>query len=521
MRDTLVRKAYSIMKKIFSSLLVLIMLGSCVGDDFNTDLLVDDVNISSQTGVAIQLAKANVTIEDIFSESTDMVKYDGDKVILFQENDSVEYVGLDDFFRMSLQPIEFTIPYAAMQNQAEISQLINIDFNIPNANLSLVDLDYKVVVSGSYLPSALQVELSVPVVNEFEDTKALDFDLPFVYNVITVADSVSIEGERLALDGNSIPMQLNIKVLDNVYNTFGDATIKIEMKDIALTYVKGTMQENRVNMDKGTYNLDFDVLEDLPGDVQFADPKLLIVMDNATPFSGIIEASMYGVSEDEKTPLDIDAFVMDGNTGSEPSTRTTNIFDKNNSNVASVFDLMPDELEYDGVLTLNPGGAYNSEFEMTNEDRIYVGYGFEIPLDLLLNAEMDQDTLELDDFDGLEDIAAAQFIVNTVNGLPLNAAASVYFYDEETDAIIDEVELTMIKAAQVDAEGIVVQASEEEFVTELTEAEVDNLNRAEKLLISVRLNTADFEEGKTVVFLKHNALELNLAIRAKANQLKL
>ncbi len=76
------------MKKMLSGLLALVMLAGCIGDEFNTDLLVDDVDANA--GIAIPLAKARVTMGDILSDQTDMVKYDGDNIILFQENDSLE-----------------------------------------------------------------------------------------------------------------------------------------------------------------------------------------------------------------------------------------------------------------------------------------------------------------------------------------------------------------------------------------------------------------------------------------------
>ncbi len=503
------------MKRIWSSMLALLLLAGCVGDEFNTDMLVDDINLTSDLGVAISLAKVNVSMEDIFSEETDMVKYNGDSIILFQENDSLESVGINDFFRISLEPLNLLIPNAVFASGADYTVTENFYFNIPSAELNLVELDYGIYASGSNLPGELEIGLNIPLESGDNRTVALNIE-------DSKSDNVSIEGDRIELIDNGLEVQMSIKISGDITNTEGFMSISIRMDDLYLHYVRGTMSENEVEMDQGTYNLDLDVLEDLPGNIEFANPKLSIVLDNATPFSGLINADMSGTSEDGSSiALDAEPFLMEANDGDESSLRTSNVLDNTNSNVSAFFSEQPEQLVYDGTLVLNPGGLYTDEFELTDDNKIYVGYGFEIPLDLRLDSELEEEVIELDDIDVLEDITNATFVFTSTNGLPVNASAIVYFYDEETDAIIDSITTTIIEAAQVDDEGIVTEETSGVYETELTQSEISNLIESEELRISISLNTTGFDSEKTVVFLRQNSLEMQLSIRAQAKDIQL
>jgi hypothetical protein len=496
------------MKKMLIGLLAISMLAGCIEDEFNTDLIVDDFETTA--GVAIPLAKSKVTMADILSDQTDMVKYDGERIILFQENEAMEYVGINDFFRVTAQKVKLPFIYSVFNHEDEYSEPLSLNFTIPSATITVMELAYSISAQGNDLEAPLLLSLTIPI----EDGDDRTVELEVRNNQSTVK---SFSGDRISLTGNKLNLQASIKPL-NGGNGFSNTpcSIDIELGDLSLSYVKGTMGENKVTMDEGNYDLDFDVLNDIPGDIEFDGPKVSIIIDNGTPFMGEIKPDLSGVLNDNSTiNLSSESFNMVAKADGEESTRSRHTLHKGNSDVKSFIAKTPDVLKYAGELTLNPGGVVNTPIELSDEDRIYIGYGFEVPLELKLNANLEEEVVELDDIDMLDDLTKASLIFNVINNLPIGASATVNFYDEETASVIETMDIELAKSAKVDSEGKVIEPGEAVLPVELSEYQVESLRNSEELRITVRLNTTDYEKGQTVVFEKKNSLEMQLVIRGK------
>lgn len=497
------------MKKMLSGLLALVLLSGCIGDEFNTDLLVDDVDVNA--GIAIPLVKSSVTMEDILSDQTDMVKYDGENIILFQENDSMEYVGINDFFRLSTTTVSLDVPFILFNTQSSYSAAEKIKFSIPDAEISLMDLNYQVAASGANLQAPLKLTITLPTENNGGTERSIILE---VHNNQTTTQAYA--GDRFSLSNNELDMQVTIEPLyDGAMYDGTVGTVELQFGEFSLSYVKGRMTENQVTMDEGSYALDFDVLNDIPGEVEFADPKLSIIVDNATPFAGEVHANLSGTEDGTPIALTSLPFNIEGTIAGESSARTRYVLNKDNSNIASFISKTPELLNYAGLLTLNPGGAYSQELELTDEDRIYIGYGFEVPLDLRLNAELDEEIVDLGDMDVLDDLTKGAIVITSVNSLPIGASAIIHFYDTQTASIIETMDIDMVKPAIVDANGKVTEAVQNVMQVVLTESQIESLKEAEELRVSIRLNTTDYDKGQTVVFQRQNALELQLSIRGK------
>jgi len=494
------------MKKMLSGLLMLSVLAGCIGDEFDTDLLVDDVETTA--GLAIPIAKTKVTMEDILSDQTDMVKYNGDSIILFQENDSVEYVGINDFFRLSSTNASLPVAFAIFNSEDRIAAAQDFSFSIPNASVSVMDVNYRISATGSNMQVPLLLSITFPTMNDDGNDRVIEL---VINNNQTASES--IEGDRFALSDNLLNAQVEIRPVSpgGFYaNTIGNIALTID--NLELSYVKGRMAENKVTMDEGSYALDFDVLDEIPGDIEFADPKLNIIIDNATPFKGLIAAALSGTGDIE---LASDPFMIDGKEGAELTKRTRYTLNNSNSNINEFISKTPDALNYAGELTLNPDGAMTDEVELSDADRIYIGYGFEVPLELRLNAELEEESVELEDIDLIDDLSKAALIFSSINGLPIGASAHIKFYDEETASVIETKDIAIVSPAKVNTDGVVTESVTEVVSIDLTASELESLKKSEELLITVRLNTSDYDKGQTVVFLKQNALEINLAIRGK------
>ncbi len=500
------------MKKMLSSLLAVVLLSGCMGDEFNTDLLIDDVNTNA--GIAIPLAKSRVTMEDILSDQTDMVRYDGDNIILFQENDSLEYVGINDFFRVSATAVSLSVPFTVFNGQEVYSASEDLSFSIPDAEVYEMELNYQISAAANDLEEPLLVTLTLPAENSGSGERIIELE---VYN--NQVTTKSFAGDRFLLNtDNALPVQVSVKPLyGNGYygNTIGNLTLVFD--ELSLNYVRGKMTENQVTMDEGSYELDFDVLQDIPGDIEFANPKLSIILDNATPFKGEVNTNLNGQLKDGSTiALSSVPFDIEGVSGNEQTKRTRYVLTNDNSNINSFIAKTPELLTYAGLLTLNPGSEYAGDVELTSDDRIYIGYGFEVPLELRLDALMDEEIVDLGDIDMLDDLTKGALIFTSVNGLPIGASATIKFYDKESASVIETMEVDIVEPAVVDAATGKV-SEEVEHINEVTlsASQIESLKAADELHVTVRLNTSDYEKGQMVVFQRQNALEIQLAIRGK------
>ncbi|WP_430815725.1 hypothetical protein [Carboxylicivirga sp. RSCT41] len=502
------------MKKIWVSLLSLSLLAGCIGDEFDTDLIVDDVNVTS--GVILPLAHTTVTMGDILSDQTDMIRYEDDNIIFFSEEDSVEYVGINDFFRLSeasLDNLPFSYGIFNIQDEVKIDR--SISFNIPDATVKTVEMDYTISASASNLSDPILLTLTFPSANPGQTTKKISIELDS-----NQSTSQSFTNDRIELADNQLPLSISIAPKNKVDSyPYTTGYISIRFGDFDLKYVRGTMTENAVEMERNTYDLDFDVLEDIPGDVEFKDPRISLIFDNATPFIGLIIPELTGQLDDGAvTNLSSPVIELPACPDNQDRIRYIYELNRNNSGVTDFIAKTPTNLIYEGDLVLNPGASNKDEIELYADDRIYVGYGVEVPLDLKLNAMLDEEVIELDDIDVIEDITNARLVFTSENGFPLAAKADLEFYDDDTQQVLETIEVNVVKAAVVNSEGIVIEKVSHTEVIDLSDSQIKNLNKSEEIRIKASLQTSDYDNGTSVVFLKSNELTIKLGIKGQIVQ---
>jgi len=495
----------------------MVSLVGCMGDEFETDRIVDDIDLTA--GIALPLVNTSLTMGDILSDETDQVKYykdaDGNERIMFyQYNDSVEYVGLDDFFRVSIDPVDVPVPFIGFNVEPLLEVNIDIPFDISDATISKLELSYDLTMSGSSLAAPLAVTVAFPTANG-----GAGKELPFeIYNNQTASQSATKDMFEI-VDGK-LSALVKVRTL-NGETGFGSTigSLSLGMSNVKLSYVKGSMVENAITLDEGNYPLDFDVLEEVPGDVEFNDPKLTMLFTNATPFKALVAADMWGEVEGENNvnlnalPIELPACPANQN-----SINYNYILDKTNSNLIELVSKKPQNLVYGGRLVLNPESTNTDEIELYGEDRIYIGYGVEIPLDLRLTANIEVDTIDLAELDFVENLEKATLIFNSDNGFPFEAMASLEFYDEDTKSVLETINLALLKGALVnETTGIVKEKVQSVDNVVLSDEQIEKLNISEELRVRIHLQTSNYDDGQSVVFLKGNEMDIKLSIKGKVN----
>jgi len=502
------------MRVVWTSLLLLGVMVGCIGDEFNIDKLSDEMELTS--GIALPLAKASITVGDILSEETDFVKYykdeDGnERIMLFQDSDSVSHIGLNDFLKISGQDFNIPVPYNMFQYQEQITQNINVPVNISNAQLSTIAASYDIVFTFSQLYDTITVLIDFQSLSEGNNPIEVELSGNGIVSL-----SVS---QKLQLINNELPVQVTIQP-NNSNTTYSHVgNINVSMQNISLTYARGQIDEIAVEVDNGEYQFDFDVFNKLPDGIEFDDPKFKILINNSTHLEGIFNANIIGKADNNEsiqlnTPNDLffsscpenEAYISD-----------TFVIDKNNSNIKDFLYEVPSEFVYAGDLLLRPNDNHTSEIEFDEESSIYMGYQVEVPLQIIVNSTMDEDTIDLDDFDFIEDLTKAKIEFVSLNGFPFEAVALLHFYDAETMSISETIESNIIAAAIVNDNGIVTEKTEHTQAIELSPGQIKKLIEADKVIMQLMLRTSNYEQNQPVVLLTDNDLSLKVSIKGEVN----
>ncbi|TAJ12304.1 hypothetical protein DMA11_13185 [Marinilabiliaceae bacterium JC017] len=501
-------------KVIWITTVLSVLLVGCMGDEFEIDRISDEIELSP--GVSLPLAYAGLTIKDILSDETDNVRYYKDaegneRIMLYQVDDSVEYVGINDFFRISTPEINVPVPFTSFNISSEITAQQDISFNIPAASISKLDLSYRIVFDASDFVVPVSLELFMPSVNAPEGKKIMT-----ELSGNEVKEFV-FKNDQVTLSDNKLNVNLTIRPV-NTGGSFPAETgsLRLKIDQFQVSYVKGSMGENAVEIDKGNYEFDLDIFEKFNHGLTFDNPKLHTMFTNSTPFRGLIMPQFKGVSEDgEELRIEAPFMEMSACPTGEAFIRDTSTYDKTNSNVTAFFDLPPKYLEYTGNLVLNPNGEVNDEIELWEDDRIYVGYMIEAPIELVLDSEMDVDTVDISSSDVLDDLEKATLVIESENGFPFNAHATIGFWDEASESIIETIETTVIEPAAVNSEGITSERIVATEKIELTPQQIENLRQTDKLFITLRLSSTNFEKEQVVTLLADNKLDLKISMKAQ------
>lgn len=183
-----------------------------------------------------------------------------------------------------------------------------------------------------------------------------------------------------------------------------------------------------------------------------------------------------------------------------------------NSNIAELFSSLPYYLEYQFGAVLDPPG--NPQNFVLDYSRLSIGVHLELPFygkisALTISKQYDFGGL------GIDEIREGVVRVKTINELPLDAAVQVYFVDvsgEVLDSLFTNP--SIIRGAQVDADGFT--QDNEEVITEVpaTQAKIDRINQAELLSIRAEMHTTN-QGTVPVKFAPTDKLQISIGLQGK------
>ncbi len=526
---------------------------SCIKEFEDTiDELSSIKGVTSNPTLAAPLINGSINLRDLLNDLSE----DDD---VFTTTDSEGKISLKFFSRDSVEEKQYiTLPNINSSIDAimppneipnfvttgKFSQNISKDLNIVLSGNQRVE---RVVVKqgsfnfniGSNFKHNTTVKISYPGITK-NGIPFID-SFVFIYNGSTPANitrSVDLSGYEIDFTKNG-----------STYNVFsyeiGVDITRNPSNNVSLTDKVSIVQGINVTQYKRIegYFGKFDIAEltqsdelglfdkKLEGNVFVENPSLSLKLTNSfgLPVTARV-LEIYVVSgSGVKTPVIInafkDTFALEYTSSIDQSKVTEYIIDKSNSNIDVVLNTAPQTIYYKVLFTANIVDIPNPNVLYDNTT-VKQESTLDLPVDIkILNYAIESDgDFELGETLGDIDsnvvtINWAEVVSEIANGLPLNASVQVYIEDTVTNTLVDSIfkPAYLILAANVNAEGEVIQPTKVNITNTINKAQYDNLKRGNKFRLQVRLTTPESSPGNLPYVGIYDYHKLNVKIGARTN----
>ncbi|TAH27273.1 MAG: hypothetical protein EAZ07_01560 [Cytophagales bacterium] len=194
---------------------------------------------------------------------------------------------------------------------------------------------------------------------------------------------------------------------------------------------------------------------------------------------------------------------------------TTSVIDASNSNIKTVINPAPNELDY----LFTPQFTGGSDQFVTDQSKLEVTVRVDIPIFGILEKYTLGDTLGIDKFPKRSDdnfvLDSVQFVFKTTNSLPVDTYTQLYFVDAQ-NKIIDSL-LTnpneFIKRPVINSAGKAIQATEQTTYVRMAGSRYDKImGSADKLYIFSRILTSKDDKGvqQNIQLFSYNKLRIEI-----------
>lgn len=362
----------------------------------------------------------------------------------------------------------------------------------------------------------LSITFSIPALGAYSTAESImnsHIDLsqtsPF-YNQLRMQTSVTWTNSGFGFsseDGIDIGVAMNNMVFRRAYGTMGTVSL-INASDS----VEISLFQNNI-----------------PGNVNFEDPKLKINISNNSGLPLAVEPSgLQAIYESlpiqniSGSPSQINtSAVSNNNAGS--TIQDSVVLDKNNSNIKGLVNNQPQYISYNVKVTGNKFS--NSKLFINSDSRVSVKVALELPFYGSSSGLTLQDTVDFDagNVDGIDIIDWLNIRLHIKNEIPLALGVQGYFLNAQ-NAVLDSIFTPyrqLIKAAEVDASGNIVKATEDMYDIEFDKKKINNILGAKQMMFKVIVPTALYNGSAVPIkisSLQHLKIKVGLHTKLSVNE---
>ncbi len=407
---------------------------------------------------------------------------------------------------------------ARISDQIMYSDMEMIDFGLDPEQLKHISF-----MSGNFVYN-LSSEVNIDInVNIQLPTALIDNEIPQQEFIITANGStqqtwdVSGMTADLTTDAeqpyNRMPIEIMLTVLptDNLV-TF-DSSDKINgffsLEQIKLDFADGYMGKQTVNISQDTFDLNFDFLKRLKGELILEEPSITMSYVNSIGVSFRISTEFlaYNSETGQSHYLEMDSVDIEVPAQIGDSVEGAIIIDKTNSSIVDFLAIRPDRIIYYGGGISNPEGE-NLNF-ITQISRLTADAEIKIPL-ILRAAHLNfVDTLGFSASSDGFPIREGTMKLNIMNGFPFDLTMSMVLTDSISGQILDKLTFDEIASAEVDDKGKVIGKKASEITVGFSKEFLTNMKLSNQALLEVETST--FGQGEVPVVL-YSDYEIDITI---------
>jgi hypothetical protein len=248
------------------------------------------------------------------------------------------------------------------------------------------------------------------------------------------------------------------------------------------------------------------------GEIEFEDPKITFDIEHSYGFPISLQINevllrtfenqdklLLGDQLNTEIPL---AFAGLSEVGE--SNETSILFDKDNSNINTLFNERVKYIDYDVDAVINPSDDLDIKGFISDESFFKLDVNLDIPLSQKVNDLSLTDTIDIDGL--LPDVfSSAEFKIITQNTYPITASLDLIFLDENN----------IVVERFFGNEPLMVEPSEEETrFLDLNASQITMLKNAKKLVVEPIFDTSSLSSD-FVQFLEDQFIELRIGIKFK------
>tara|TARA_B110000211_G_C14091373_1_gene559339 strand:+ start:315 stop:2417 length:2103 start_codon:yes stop_codon:yes gene_type:complete len=291
----------------------------------------------------------------------------------------------------------------------------------------------------------------------------------------------------------------------------------LTLSNLEIEFLDGDLGIQSFNLDADTVDFDFSEL-DFDATITLADPRIDLTITNSFGMELGADLSNISAINDQQTlaltglgNITIGAPAY-GNFGD--SVKTTVSINTTTTNIDDILAINPSKLIFGMNGSTNPGVAPFNNF-ITDASYFAVGMDVQIPLYGGLSGFKLIDTLDFPT-EAFKNVLVGNIKTEITNEFPLDVNVQAYFVDSNF-MILDSLKSTpvqVLKSSVIDpANGDLVLATTFYEDIELTEAKVDNIKNATKIILVSEMATAS--GGANAKFYSKFGMDIKLGVYAK------
>lgn len=475
---------------------------------------VEDIRLEPE--FAVPLFSATSRLEDLFGENTDtselLVAPNGDMTIIYRGN----------IVRREANEIFAKIPpFPGLMNDTILKQPFKLENQVNVIRAKFTNGLINVQVTSN-IPEDLNFYLEFPEVTLGGETLKIPTEIKYTGSPVTVVTipPTSCTGYDIFLGGNEITVRY-VATKKSTGERVKLPNVVFLITNVEFSYMEGYFGYELREVDRDTITMDI-FREIIQGNLQFADPRVTVIVENSFGFPlrglpSVLRVSNGGAFADLESPVLATGFDFDfPNLQQVGQSRLTKFyFDRNNSNIKDILNLRPIYLDYKLDAISNPDTISSLVGFTTDSSYFSVGVQVELPLEgkaegFEAGKEYDVDFTDID-----ASIRKAELKLVTENGLPLEVLAQLTLLDDAGNVLgtllpgFGEI----LRAAPIDAQGYATGKSRKETFIPVDADLLDDLRQTRRVRIDTRFTTSNM--GKTDVKIRStDEVDVRMGIRA-------